>query len=241
MKYFITSDVHGFFDEMIKSLAEAGFDRNNNNHTLVIAGDPLDRGGKPLEVIEYLESLERVILIKGNHEYMLEEVMKHNEITPIDVYNGLDITVKALLDKYSEKEDRTWSLTKAAVDKFHSKFINFFETEHYIFVHSWIPTPRVYGEYTYTDNWRELDDEWENASWMDPFRAAREGLNQTGKTIVFGHKRCSIGWAMDSNYKIDDYGETACWDIYRNEKLGVIGIDGCTVVTGKCNVLVLED
>ena len=31
-KYFIVADVHGFYDEMIDALNEAGFDKNNENH-----------------------------------------------------------------------------------------------------------------------------------------------------------------------------------------------------------------
>ena len=32
MKLFIISDIHGFYDEMIDSLKNAGFDKDNLNH-----------------------------------------------------------------------------------------------------------------------------------------------------------------------------------------------------------------
>lgn len=41
MKIFCISDVHSFFNEMIKALDEAGFDKNNSNHLLVVCGDLL--------------------------------------------------------------------------------------------------------------------------------------------------------------------------------------------------------
>ena len=32
MKYFVISDVHGFYNEMKNALDEAGFEPNNENH-----------------------------------------------------------------------------------------------------------------------------------------------------------------------------------------------------------------
>ena len=38
-KYFVTSDIHGFYDEFMASLDRAGFDIINPDHILVICGD----------------------------------------------------------------------------------------------------------------------------------------------------------------------------------------------------------
>lgn len=43
-KYFICSDVHGFYTEWMKALKEAGFDIENPNHKIIHCGDLLDRG-----------------------------------------------------------------------------------------------------------------------------------------------------------------------------------------------------
>lgn len=40
-KYFIVADVHSYYDEMIKALTEAGFEKNNLDHIFVSLGDLL--------------------------------------------------------------------------------------------------------------------------------------------------------------------------------------------------------
>ena len=42
MKFFVVSDIHGFYNELIKAVSSAGFDKNNKNHTLIICGDLFD-------------------------------------------------------------------------------------------------------------------------------------------------------------------------------------------------------
>ena len=72
-KFFIMSDIHGFYDEMKLALDEAGFDPNNEEHWIVTCGDHFDRGSQPEQVMNYLMFLERWIGIKGNHEELLTE------------------------------------------------------------------------------------------------------------------------------------------------------------------------
>lgn len=43
-KYFISSDIHSFYDEWINSLNDSGFDINNPSHIVIIVGDLFDRG-----------------------------------------------------------------------------------------------------------------------------------------------------------------------------------------------------
>ena len=78
MKYFVVSDVHSFYDEMVAALTSVGFDYNNPDHILVSCGDLLDRGNKTLETLKYVNGLpkERKILIRGNHEDLLTECIK---------------------------------------------------------------------------------------------------------------------------------------------------------------------
>ena len=67
----------------------------------------------------------------------------------------------------------------------------------------------------------------------------KESLNKTGKTIVFGHFHTS--WAHARDKGVSEFGDDAIWDIYRNEKQKIIGLDRCTCYTGEMNVLILED
>ena len=79
MKYFVVSDVHGQFNQMIIALADAGFEARNENHTLITLGDMFDRGPKSKEIYHYLISLERVITIFGNHDmFLMNFLMKKN-------------------------------------------------------------------------------------------------------------------------------------------------------------------
>ena len=73
MKYFFMSDVHGEYSKMIAALNEAGFDKEKD--VLVSLGDLFDRGSNSLEVLEYVMSCPNRILIWGNHDLRLKELM----------------------------------------------------------------------------------------------------------------------------------------------------------------------
>ena len=78
-KFFVTSDIHSFCTPLKKALDKKGFDPNNEDHWLVVCGDVFDRGDESKEVLYFLMSLERKILVKGNHEWLLEQCV--NEIS----------------------------------------------------------------------------------------------------------------------------------------------------------------
>ena len=46
MKYFVSSDIHGFFDEWQNALTDKGFDLNNPEHKIILCGDLFDRGSQ---------------------------------------------------------------------------------------------------------------------------------------------------------------------------------------------------
>lgn len=96
-KYFVVSDIHSFYNALIEGLKRAGYDQENPNHILVVCGDIFDRGGQPLEVYNFLISLpkERRVLIRGNHEYLLRELINRQMPYSHDESNG---TWQTLLD-----------------------------------------------------------------------------------------------------------------------------------------------
>ena len=70
MSLFAVSDIHGYYDETIKSLTESGFFGSDDNK-LVVVGDALDRGEQPNEIVDFMLGLHRqgrLIYIYGNHE-----------------------------------------------------------------------------------------------------------------------------------------------------------------------------
>ena len=81
MKYFIFSDVHGYFNLLIKELEEKGFNLNDENHILIGLGDYFDRGNESKELFDFLLELdkkERFFGIRGNHDDMLIDFLKNN-------------------------------------------------------------------------------------------------------------------------------------------------------------------
>lgn len=99
MTYFVVSDIHGFFNEFKKAIDEAGFDPKNENHTLVICGDLLDRGTQAKEVVAYMRNCPNKILIRGNHEDLFEECCDRQQFWSYDISNGTADTICQLANK----------------------------------------------------------------------------------------------------------------------------------------------
>lgn len=162
-----------------------------------------------------------------------------------DATNGTYETVLKFCNDYTLSFAERCEVALKRVKPFFSMMQNFFETENYIFVHSWIPLyrkdclPKYYTQnrqFEFNPNWRAASKEdWENAMWGNPFELAKNFLPD--KTIVFGHWHCSAGWAKKENRS--EFGEDAKFDIFYGD--GFIGIDACTARTKKINCLVLED
>ena len=93
-KYFVVSDIHSFASELKYSLRQAGFNKKNKDHTLIVCGDVFDRGDETVEVYKYLKSIpkKRCILIRGNHESLYKELLTKSFPDRYDFSNG---TVRA--------------------------------------------------------------------------------------------------------------------------------------------------
>src|SRR5574344_676699 len=89
-KYFVTSDIHGFYNEFISALDRSGFNIDNPDHILIICGDIFDRGNQPLQIYTFLNSLpkERRILVRGNHEFLLQDLVQRGYPESHDEHNG---------------------------------------------------------------------------------------------------------------------------------------------------------
>lgn len=247
-KFFVVSDVHGFFDELQEALINAGFDPNNEEHWLIGCGDYFDRGKKPYETMKFLQKLPRKVLVRGNHEDLLVDCCVRRSAKSHDVHNGTAATIKELGKNDDEKQTfgDCCNLTLDRTDKFMCSLVDYFETKNYIFVHSFVPLtckdnyPAYYIEdrkFEKNDDWRNASaDDWYTARWGNPYLLADDGLLPE-KTLVFGHFHTSYPRAyFEGGY---EWGEEACFDPYYGK--GYIAIDGCTAYTGKVNVLVLED
>lgn len=244
-KFYVISDIHGFYDEMIKALDEAGFDPNNEDSWLIVCGDTLDRGRQPRQVMNYLMSLPRKVLVKGNHEDLIMDCIAREYPQGHDWSNGTAQTIIDLDLSASVFEEACMTIYPK-MSKFVDSMVNYFETQNYIFVHAWVPLncdsnlPPYYTrnrKYTKMENWREAHaTQWEDARWGNPFVFAEQGL-QPDKTIVVGHWHCSEGWAIAEDR--DVFGEDAKFDPFYGD--GFIAIDACVAHSGKVNCIVIED
>lgn len=45
MLWFVSSDIHSFYDEWQKALVDSGFDNSNNMHGIIVCGDLLPKTG----------------------------------------------------------------------------------------------------------------------------------------------------------------------------------------------------
>ncbi len=295
-KYFVCSDIHGFYDEWIDSLNKAGFNKEDSLHVLIVLGDIFDRGKRPIEVYKFLRELpkERRILIRGNHEQLLRELVYRGYSLRHDHHNRTIDTLFQLMgyesyedfsfQKYLEaREQKALPGSKEFADisekwekKREQAFINelirdvlawidsdewcdYFETDKYIFVHSYIPLRKFvdlaktyqlgyfvyYKDDEYREDWRNATPtEWDDAKWGCPWKYEQRGLNKTGKTIVCGHWHTSdfFNNLLFKNQKSKHLDPRISNPIFKSDKFpGLIGLDACTALTKVVNVLVLKE
>jgi hypothetical protein len=247
-KLFCVSDIHGFYDEFKQALDDAGFDADNEDHWVVSIGDNFDRGPNPVDVMKYLQSLPRKILIKGNHEQMLRELCDRGYPGSHDYSNGTFDTVcefgnAGLGNSFDECCLVAYHKTKNFIDS----MIPYFETKNYVFTHGFIPVncddglPMYYRrnrKFSKKEDWRMSHaSEWEQAMWLNGMEMVHNGFG-IEKCIVVGHWHASWGRMVFENGP--EFGEFADFSpYYYDDKL--IAIDACTAYSGKVNVLVLED
>lgn len=204
--YFAISDIHGFYDEFITALNDAGYDKDNPDHVLIVVGDIFDRGPKNLFVYKFLKSLpkERRILIRGNHEDMFVELLGKPFPAYYDFQNKTVETFcqlsgfneQVLLDNVIHHISSTardyWAqiveiVKMMRIDEWikSDEWVEYFELGDLIFTHSFIPP--------HSPNWRTeaTQKEWNKAHWGNPWEQYLLGLfseeESRGKKIVFGH------------------------------------------------------
>lgn len=233
MKYFVSSDIHSFYAPWMQALNEAGFDKNNPGHMLIVCGDIFDRGNETNSVYEFVSEMAskgKLVYIRGNHENLLKDCNKQIKCGQVPSshhwHNGTVKTICQLCGVASEwiLFDPTWTdkiceTIESVLDFIDKHCKNYYETKNYVFVHSTLPT---------------TSSDWNEAMWKNPFC---DFVPVGGKTVVFGHYHTS--WARHHFEDKDEFGPNADFSPYYGD--GYIGIDSCVAYSGKVNVLVLED
>lgn len=243
MTYFVLADTHSFYNETITALAQAGFDRANNGHAIILCGDAFDRGPGTIELFEFfseLQALGRFVYVRGNHEDLLFECCEtlnkgfgarydqshHISNGTIDTLAAFtDINRYDLIMGYFDLD--AFNKRVAPLLEFCKSSIDFFELPHFVFVHGWAP----------------LCEDWRNGNWMDArwtngmaanHASGSQGLD--GKTVVCGHWHCSWGRSVIDGEGIqfpeNDPDQFRTW-----YSKGIIALDACTSYSGICNCL----
>ncbi len=257
MRYYVVADPHGFFTELKTALEERGFFSDSEPRKLIICGDLFDRGSEALALQEFVLDLmakDQVILIRGNHEDLTLKLLNEWHLRSYNFShhntNGTVDTVCQLT--HSSSIDLQWNdivigkrfLNSPYIQKIIPSMVDYFETEHYIFVHGWIPCtilPRFMrvNEYIFNENWRDSSPEqFAMARWTNGIEAAHYGITELDKTIVCGHWHASFGHA---NYEgtCSEFGEDADFSPFYAP--GIIALDACTAHSRRVNCIVIDD
>ncbi len=74
---FVIGDIHSHYNEMMELFEMVQFDFENDS--LISLGDLVDRGPKPIEVIEKLMTIKNFIHILGNHDEWCYQFLSNDE------------------------------------------------------------------------------------------------------------------------------------------------------------------
>jgi len=246
-KYFVVADVHGFYDEMCKALADAGYDKTNPDHVFVSLGDLFDRGPAAKQCLEFVNSLpnDNKILILGNHELLMQDMIERGFGHTYDINNGTIRTARDLTE-IDDTDEAIFVMKHFDPWKEYLYNCQFYaEVGDNIFVHGWIPCYAV-GEYNvspiaYDLNWRNASiREWKDATWINGMAAWANGIKEPGKTIWCGHWHTSWGHANLHHYGVEfpkKKGDKAHFSPFKDD--GIVAMDACTVYSHKVNCEVI--
>lgn len=263
MQYFIVADVHSFYDELMKALTDAGW-TNSEDQCFVSLGDLCDRGPDTIKCLQFVNSLpdNRKILVRGNHEDLMQVAIARRIFYIHDIYNGtvksaehiaLHEGVKIKEQGLSEVDDEEILLAvknSSLWNDYVNKTVDFAEVGSNIFVHGWIPcsdTPKkdkweviIGKKYKKVPNWRSESADWSGARWINGMQAWEDGAKIRGKTIWCGHWHTSWGHAFlhGNGVEFPKNGEKAHFSPFIDK--GIVAMDACTAFSHKVNCIMIE-
>jgi serine/threonine protein phosphatase 1 len=222
MKYLVMSDIHGKYEMFRQALLmRAQADK------VLLLGDYVDRGEDSKSVLlRVQEEVEEngAIALKGNHEAMFLDFLDKPETRDyyVNVANG-QATVESLLYP-GVFEVHSYDTIVSKIYEHYADLIHFlrglptmFETEKFVFVHAGLNLSLA----DYHDT-SEEDRLWIREDFHN-------GINRTGKLIVFGH--------TPTPYLNGDADDTSIWQT----EDGKIGIDGGASQGGVLHVLLIDE
>lgn len=261
-KYFLCSDIHSDYTALKNAIVENGFDENNENHILVVAGDVFDRSQESVALYLYLKRLtdkSSAVVLAGNHHFMLIDWLETNNFntcyfnyrrnglrTTIDDFTHVTLGWDTYINlKYTEEEQmkmtaEDWNDEWVKYVKSSAKQIN----KEYPGLLLWLKSMPDYLELKNSiithgmidcihGNWRTPLQGWEDCHWAKPKDAAFL-KNDTGKHVYLGHIDADT---IRECYHLEPENQT----IFTRPEGDVTYLDSCTVLTHKVNMAVIED
>lgn len=223
ISYFVVSDTHSFYDELITALKNKGFQKDNPSHKLIVCGDLFDRGLQSREIFEFVKSLgDRFIYVKGNHEDLLEDCVKKivsgENVSNHHFGNGTVRTVANIcgfINDYDvawprrseELKQLVYTKTRELLDFVSEKAVNYYEVGDYVFVHGWIPlkvkdlSKLTYANF-YTPDFDNLEvlprEEWDNTEDFNVYQDWKDsrwynGMQMWKKGLILPNKTIVCG------------------------------------------------
>ena len=251
MKYFVFADPHGNYEALITAITETGYDASNPQHQLIGCGDYFGRAAQSntdcVNIWKYLTSphhANKPICIRGNHESILIDAIGRRQLTDVDIYNGEHNTFASFLGRFPNQVKcdcyLQFDAAKVMINVGFYDWLKslpwYFETEHYVFTHGFVPL-------MYFVRGAELSDfgieDWKRASWSktpDDIRTFDRMGVKPPKTVVFGHWR-----AKELNEKFAGKWMEKDGEIYFDEERKLIGLDVTTALSHKVGKIILED
>lgn len=251
MTYFVFADPHGDYEALIAAITEMGYDASNPQHQLIGCGDYFGRAAQSnsdcVNIWKYLTSphhTNKPICIRGNHESILIDAIERRQLTETDIYNGEHNTFASFLGRYPNQVKRDYYLQfDAAKVMTNIGFYDwlkslpwYFETEHYIFTHGFVPLQWFGKKWKLSDL---CDWEWNTASWArtpDYILTLDQTHTKVDKTVVFGHWR-----AKELNERFAGKWEEIDGDIYVDKERKLIGLDTTTALSYRVGCIIVED
>lgn len=197
----ILGDVHGDYTKL-QNYAHI----INKVDKTIFVGDLIDRGPKPLEVMEYVLKLDNTIILEGNHEFKYRKKIKAGKVSyPGEITQEQFPLFKDLLDKF-------YTLKKVY---YKDDYIGVSHAPAALYQHEWDKIP--FDKYLYA--WTDGKDE---NGLPRRLTLKEKYVNQVSeKPVIYGHTHYKKLEVAENEYCVDyDCG-------YENGQLcGVIFEDG---------------
>lgn len=238
-RLFVVSDIHGHYTQLKQALDAAGFDADDPQHLFVCCGDLFDRGSENRKVYDYICGLDRKVLIRGNHDERLAKLLMEQRLDSYDYRNGGYYTLQEFFGPGAVDAAGNLCLLGRQGLANHllrmlDSMCDYFETEHYVFTHGWLPLLPDSYESRIRPDWRDADQAaWHSARYLEWQMLYNMPSRLPDKTIVCGHRHTTFAHFFDPKRAPRDAG------IFYGR--GMIAIDAGTVLSGQVNVLVLDE